>query len=269
MRQPARCVALVAAMLSAAPAIAQPAASAADRKKAKAYVDAGLVAQADRDYEGAIALYRKAYELVPHPTLLFNLAQAHRLAGRQREALELYRRYVAVAPETSLAREAQQWIAALEAAGAETPPEPVVLEPPAPTPPSAAVTAPVAPIDPVRPVVISEPPPAADPGARWRTVGIAMASTGAVALIAGAAFGLRARNIDDELSEHNAPYSEARDEEGRRANAIMLGLYGVGGLLVVGGVTTYLLTPRRDERAPVVSASVQPGLVGLSVGGSF
>src|ERR1041384_6239867 len=57
---------------------------------AKTYVDAGLVAQKAGDYDTAIQLFTKAYELVPHPVLLFNMAQAHRLAGRIDRALTLY-----------------------------------------------------------------------------------------------------------------------------------------------------------------------------------
>src|SRR5689334_6764796 len=78
------------AMRSAQAQPAQP-----DKKKvAKSYVDAGLAAQDAGDYDTALTFYDKAYALVPHPALLFNKAQVHRLAGRQAQAIELYEQYL-------------------------------------------------------------------------------------------------------------------------------------------------------------------------------
>lgn len=75
---------------------------------ARSYVDAGLAAQNTGDYDTAITFYTKAYEVVPHPLLLFNLAQAHRLAGHMDQAVELYRKFLAAdstGPEAQLARD--------------------------------------------------------------------------------------------------------------------------------------------------------------------
>lgn len=80
----------------------------ADKQAAKKLVDAGIAAQNAKDYDGAIELYQKAFALVPHPTLLFNVGQAHRLAGRPGEAIPFYERYLALdptGPESSTARE--------------------------------------------------------------------------------------------------------------------------------------------------------------------
>src|SRR5687767_275963 len=68
-------------------------------KTAKQYVDAGLAAQNDKDYDTAISLYLKAYQLIPHPTLLFNLGQAHRLAGKLADAKTYYEKYLAADPK--------------------------------------------------------------------------------------------------------------------------------------------------------------------------
>jgi tetratricopeptide (TPR) repeat protein len=113
-------IAMVSAAVHADPA-ASPAPSKSKAKAAKAYVDAGLVAQKAGDYDTAITLYTKAYELVPHPVLVFNMAQAHRLAGRVERALNLYRKYLEEAPRGSEARTARELIAEIEAlkAGAE------------------------------------------------------------------------------------------------------------------------------------------------------
>ncbi|HEY6179444.1 MAG TPA: tetratricopeptide repeat protein, partial [Kofleriaceae bacterium] len=113
-------------LLGAIGTVAAPAIAAAqtapivDKKQlAKQYVDAGLAAQSAGDYDTAITFYSKAYDLVPHPTLLFNLAQAHRLAGRIDQALALYRRYLSEDPKGPHARTARDLVSEIEARKAE------------------------------------------------------------------------------------------------------------------------------------------------------
>jgi tetratricopeptide (TPR) repeat protein len=84
------------------------------RQVAKQYVNAGLAAQASGDYETAITFYLKAYQLVPHPTLLFNMAQAHRLAGHIDRALALYKRYLSEDPRGAEAETARQHVSEIE-----------------------------------------------------------------------------------------------------------------------------------------------------------
>src|SRR6185436_1109666 len=101
-------------------ALAQSAPAPVDKKQvAKHYVDAGLAAQESRDYETAITFYLKAYQLVPHPTLLFNMAQAHRLAGHIDQALSLYKRYLAEDPSGTKARTARALVSEIEARTAD------------------------------------------------------------------------------------------------------------------------------------------------------
>ena len=64
-------------------------------------------------YIEAVAEYSAAYGLVPAPELLFNIAQAHRLAGSSEEAIAYYRKYLAKSPDGAGAAEAKQWLAYL------------------------------------------------------------------------------------------------------------------------------------------------------------
>src|SRR6185369_136753 len=100
-------------------ALAQPApadAKAKDKQKvAKQYVDAGLAAQNSGDYDTALIFYSKAYQLVPHPLLIFNMAQAHRLAGRTEKALTLYAKYLSEDPNGAQAQMARDLVAEIEA----------------------------------------------------------------------------------------------------------------------------------------------------------
>jgi tetratricopeptide (TPR) repeat protein len=92
--------------------------SAAER--ASQYVDAGITAQRRGDYDAAIELYRQAYQLIPHPVLIFDMAQAHRLAGHVDQALALYRKYLALDPDGSEAKIARQLTAELGGDSAAT-----------------------------------------------------------------------------------------------------------------------------------------------------
>src|ERR1043165_6786751 len=97
--------------LLAAHAHAQPAK--VDRAKAqtaKEFINAGLAAQNAKDFETAISLYQKAYDLIPHPVLLFNIAQAHRLAGHDADALTFYERYLQAEPNGSQAAVARDFV---------------------------------------------------------------------------------------------------------------------------------------------------------------
>ncbi|HXI61008.1 MAG TPA: tetratricopeptide repeat protein [Polyangia bacterium] len=101
------------------------------------------------DYAASIDRFRKAYQLTKAPALLFNLAQANRLSGNCARALNLYRTFLRVDPQSPFAGEAQkqtielagrcQGVAGDEPSSAE-PREPR-SSPPAPAPPSLAVNA--------------------------------------------------------------------------------------------------------------------------------
>jgi tetratricopeptide (TPR) repeat protein len=89
-------------------------------ERASQYVDAGIAAQRRGEYDAAIAFYKQAYQLVPHPVLIFDMAQAHRLAGHVDQARGLYARYLALDPDGSEANVARQLIAELGAGTTST-----------------------------------------------------------------------------------------------------------------------------------------------------
>lgn len=88
--------------------------SPAQKLKAKRYVDAGLVHQEEGEYEEAIRMFRKAYELIPHPQLLYNIGLAHSMAGHRQSALDYFRQYLAREPEGQWRAEANAAIAEIE-----------------------------------------------------------------------------------------------------------------------------------------------------------
>jgi tetratricopeptide (TPR) repeat protein len=123
---------------------------------AKKYTNAGIAAQDAGDFETAIELYTKAFQLVPHPLLIFNVAQANRLAGHKERAVVLYRRYLELDPNGAQAQTARDLINELDPPKPPPPPPPPVAQPkPATAPPPKAVTVP-----PPAPAPAAEPAPA-------------------------------------------------------------------------------------------------------------
>jgi tetratricopeptide repeat protein len=65
-----------------------------DAAEAKLHYQRGLAAYGLNDYATAASEYEAAFKLKPDPALLYNAAQAHRLAGNKPRALALYQNYL-------------------------------------------------------------------------------------------------------------------------------------------------------------------------------
>src|SRR5262245_52817551 len=84
---------------------------------ARAYNERAEAAYALGRYGDAAQYYEKAFELKPQPALLYNAAQAHRLAGNKQRALLLYRNYLRVyAGKIPNRKEVEGHLTALQAA---------------------------------------------------------------------------------------------------------------------------------------------------------
>jgi tetratricopeptide (TPR) repeat protein len=83
------------------------------RAAAKKLTDEAIAAHEAKNYDTALALYMEAYQLVPHPALLFNIGQAYRLAGNLDQAELYYRRYLERDPDGPNASLAREFIASL------------------------------------------------------------------------------------------------------------------------------------------------------------
>jgi tetratricopeptide (TPR) repeat protein len=106
--------------------------------RAKRHFEQGTTAYNIGDFQKAIEEYKEAYKAKPDPAILYNIAQAYRLAGNARQAVFLYRSYLRNLPDAPNRAEVEERIRTLEAeiaatskSQATTPRrEPVPAEPP-------------------------------------------------------------------------------------------------------------------------------------------
>jgi iron complex outermembrane receptor protein len=94
-----RQVVKVAAWLTLAAAVFVPASSLADeRTEARAYFKRGMTSIANGHYEDGIGELKKAYEILPHANVLFNIARAYVDSGDLENAVIYYRKYLEGSP---------------------------------------------------------------------------------------------------------------------------------------------------------------------------
>ena len=63
---------------------------AAPKDEARRAFNEGLELIATGDYIGGIEKFEKAYDLVPHPAVLYNIARAYADAGHYEEAIQTF-----------------------------------------------------------------------------------------------------------------------------------------------------------------------------------
>jgi tetratricopeptide (TPR) repeat protein len=102
---------VLAFSLHARNAAADPAAE----KEAKRLYDKGTKHFNLGEYDAAITAYKDAYRAFENPYFLFNIAQASRLAGDNRQALTFYKSFLNAAPDAPERPEVTRRIAELEA----------------------------------------------------------------------------------------------------------------------------------------------------------
>jgi tetratricopeptide (TPR) repeat protein len=287
---------------------AQPAsAPTVDKKQAaRKYTEAGLTAAKLGDYDTAIKLYEKAYALVPHPTLAFDMAEAHLLAGRIDQALTLYKRYLSDAPNGPLAQDARDRIAEIEASKAEEARKAeedrkaaerkaaderkaaearkaeearrveearkaaeaarVARERPAAAAGSRSGAPGATP-----PRDTGSPEIASPPGRSQRIAGIAIGAGGVIGVAIGIGFGLHARSLSSDLSKPRAMYDPSKIDAGHRANTIaIVGMAG-GTALAAAGAALYWWgnTHGRSTEQVSLAPILSDQLAGLVVAGTW
>ena len=274
-------IALAPGSVEAQPAPGAAAPSDADKEAARKLVIEANATLDAKQYDKAIELYQRAYDLTRHPLMRFNIAQAHRLAGRADAALTFYEQYLKDDPDGSEAPGARLRVDELKAAGAKVRPE--LLEPAGTGAPPAVEQDVPAPVGATTAMPALQPggPDRTDtvgrPGRSLRLTGIALGGVGLASVAVGGYFGLKMRGIraDAEADveggarqeELEVRYLEDGNDAARMAN---IG-FAVGGALIVGGAVTYWLGYKKDRAAETSAWApvVGPGFTGIAFSGSL
>ena len=232
-------------------------------------------------YDEAIKEYMAAYDAKPDPALLYNIAQAHKLAGHAAEAIRFYRIYLIRVPNASNADEVrakiveqQKAIEQQQKAQAmppdQTKPLGSVTPPPAtapttttttPTPTTPTTTPPASP-----PTSSSSSTDAAQltsseaprPGRSLRIAGVAAAGVGIAALAAGIGMSVVAKQDSDQvtmLTRNQGVFDPAKDSTGRTLGTAGPALIGVGAALTVAGGVVAILGWRAGRKPHVESTA--------------
>jgi tetratricopeptide (TPR) repeat protein len=83
---------------------------------ARAAFEHGQALYALHRFGEAAVQFEKAFELKPQPAILYNAAQAHRLAGNKQRALELYESYLRIYPNAQNGAEIRDRVRELKSA---------------------------------------------------------------------------------------------------------------------------------------------------------
>jgi tetratricopeptide (TPR) repeat protein len=180
----------------------------------------GKTEYAQGHYEEAVELFERSYALSESTALLFNMAQAHRLAGPGHcaAAVTLYESYLAAEPRAENRKEVEERIAEL----GSCPPAPVAARSPAPQ------TA-VAPV----------PVPAAQP--RGLPTGpVLVSGVGAALLVAGGVLYARAWDKHRE-AEQVCPCYPGTYADWEVLTNVSYALLAVGGATLAGGATWWVV----------------------------
>jgi tetratricopeptide (TPR) repeat protein len=236
----------------------------------------GSVEYALGHYAVAATHYEAAYRLVEDPTLLFNLAQSHRLAGDIDEALATYRSFLRKAPASSPEREsARKKIVELEAI--------VATRAASPGAPSSSVAAKSISPEPALSPAIEPQAQAEQSDARHtrRALEIVAVGTGAAGVIVGSVFGLLARSEWNQAKAScggepshcsDAPSAIPHQSRASKDADVATGAFVVGGALLATGAVLYLTGGIHEtSNAPglTVLPTLAPGLAGVSLARRF
>lgn len=246
-----RTVVLAAAIVAMLLALASGRAWAQDdedekRRQAGKHVEEGDRFKEEGAFDKAADEYQKAYDLVPHPLLLFNLAQVYRLGGEREKALDHYEKYLAEDPKGPAAEQARSFADKLRAELAAQP----------------------------KKKKKGGGGDRATSRGKWlRYGGLGAAGLGAIFLGVGIKYGLDARSAADQVSGHEGAWDKeslALEKSGPRAEKRFLLFTALGGAAIIGGGVLYWMGMRADEEgSTVVTPTASDDGAGVAVMGRF
>lgn len=244
----------------------------AQQKQANDFAKQAIDKNGQGKYLEAIELYQKAFEIIPLPLLLSNIGTNFQQAGKKPEALKYFCMFLEKEKDTSGVNyqygKAQAKSLQIELGNPVS--DDNVCAPPAPPPPPP----------PPRRNGSTEMTPPLDrgaPGKGLRMTGLGVAGLGVVGLGVGLFFGVKAKGISDDISDHPAdkPWDtdiKQMERDGQRYEDLQVRLMIAGGLVAVAGGVIYFVGRAKGNTSSEqlsVRPSASPDGVGVVLGGSF
>jgi tetratricopeptide (TPR) repeat protein len=231
-------------------------------------------------YTEAIEEYQKAYEISGDPPMLYNIAQAYRLADQPGEAVRYYRRFLQRMPNARNREDVERKIADQEKiaegrrkASEAAPPPPTL---PTKPPPVVEVKPPPPPVVPAQPPP-AQPAPAPEPSHARAIIGWCLVGAGVIAGGLAGYEGYVATQKADQLSKDSMmmmtkTFDPSLEDAGKNANIAAIAL-GIGGAaLGLTGIIVLLTGSSPSEQTekpatPVARLSLTPWVSSGLVGG--
>jgi tetratricopeptide (TPR) repeat protein len=271
-------------LLAPALAAAQPQPTPAAKQAASERVKKAIAKSQAGEHETAIDLYLEAYAIIPQPLLLSNVGSEYQQLKKPVEALKYFCKYLEADPTGANVTYAasQARILYVELGGVPTVPyedvcKPIVKAPPPADPPpkpQPASSPALAPDPAPAPGPVDSGPTTSTPAIRY--VGIGFAIVGAAAFGAGTYYGLEARRISDEITNHdvNDPWPgniKDLEAEGKAAEQKQIALMIGGGVALAAGVVMFIVgAPETTNEATVSFTPIAtPDTLGFAAGGRF
>jgi hypothetical protein len=264
-----RTAAVLASLLLASPALAEPnEPSEKDKQAAGDLVKKAIARSQAGDHSAAIDIYLQAYTIVPNSILLSNIGTEFQQSGKPREALRYFCMYLEKDPNGTNAPYVTSHAKALQIRlGNEDVDDRDVCasvkrkRPPPPPPPP--------------PPPVTEESHGGDTTLKYAGIGTGLA--GVVALGVGAFSGFKAKSISDQISKHpiNQPWPEdihSLESSGRSYNALAIGGFVASGVLVATGAILFVVSRPSTSVEPSHDKSViglSPTTNGFAVFGTF
>lgn len=201
----------------------------------------GKAAFAEKDFDRASRAFADAYVLDPKPDLLYNRAQAERLAGRCNVAVGLYEQFLEVEPaSTQVAADARVHLAKCKAAA----------------PRDAAANGAIA----DTPRTPSQRPRKEAAWYRDPAGGVLVALGGVSVVIGGSVLGIALSRDKKAADAANEGGFVDRKDSARTQHRVGIAVLSIGGALLVAGIVRWAVVASKGQRSPPSNARVGFGV---------
>jgi tetratricopeptide (TPR) repeat protein len=273
---------MIATILSFVPALAaaQPKPTEKEKKKASELVKKAIAKSQAGDHDTAVELYLEAYDVIPQPLLLSNIGSEYQQMKKPVEALKYFCKYLEADKTGSNVSYVTAQAKALQMELGNDVDDSDVCTPKKKPPPPAKIGDPATGPDTGPPIgTIGGPGPegGSDGGKRGGTVrliGYGVTALGVGVLGGGVYFGLEAKKISDEITNHDpaTPWPgniKDREQAGRDAEKKQIIFMVGGGAALAAGVVMILVGGPKTATEVAIRPTVTPESMGLAISGGF